>query len=154
VFDIDTGAWSNAAPMLQPRNHHAALASGGVIYVFGGRDEQTSEITLTEAYDPATASWQPKAAMPTGRSGIAAAPLDDKVVVFGGEAFGSIRITFDDAEAYHPASDSWEALPPMPTARHGLGAATVSGRIYVLSGGPQAGLSYSDANEVLAPTAR
>jgi N-acetylneuraminic acid mutarotase len=87
--------------------------------------------------------------MPTGRSGIAAAVMDGNAFVFGGETFGSERRTFDEAEAYDPRTDSWTTLPPMPTARHGLGAATVGGRIHVLSGGPEAGLSYSSANEYL-----
>lgn len=37
---------------------------------------------------------------------------------------------------------------PMPTARHGLGATSYEDGIYVMGGGPQPGLSASDANEV------
>ena len=36
----------------------------------------------------------------------------------------------------------------MPTARYGLGVASVHDRIYVLGGGPQPGLSVSNANEI------
>jgi hypothetical protein len=39
-----------------------------------------------EAYDPATNSWEQRAPMPTARSGIAAAVLEGRVFVFGGEA--------------------------------------------------------------------
>ena len=120
-----------------------------MIYVFGGRDEQTNEMTQTEAYDPRADRWQAKAPLPTGRSGIAAAVLDGQIVVVGGETFGNVRRTFAEAEAYDPAADSWTALPPLPTSRHGLGAAVVGGRLFVLAGGPEAGLTYSDANEVL-----
>jgi hypothetical protein len=36
----------------------------------------------------------------------------------------------------------------MPTARHGSGALSVEDRIYVIGGGPESGLSVSDANEI------
>jgi hypothetical protein len=84
--------------------------------------------------------------MPTPRSGIAAAPLRERLFVFGGEAPTG---TFDRVDAYDPAGDAWTTWAPMPTARHGLGAATVADRIFVISGGPTPGGSYSSRNEVL-----
>jgi N-acetylneuraminic acid mutarotase len=149
TYDPATDTWISAASLNHPRNHHAAAMIAGSIYVFGGRDETTAEMTSTEALDPATGRWREVASMPTGRSGIAAAVMDGKAVVFGGETFASDRRTFDEAEAYDPQADAWTVLPPMPTARHGLGAATVGRRIHVLAGGPEAGLSYSGANEYL-----
>ena len=79
-----------------------------------------------------------------------AVALDGFVYLFGGEMF-SPRRTFDEAERYDPRADRWAALPPMPTARHGLGAGMLDGRIHVISGGPVAGLAFSDAHEVLSP---
>jgi N-acetylneuraminic acid mutarotase len=149
TYDPATNIWTSAASLNHSRNHHAAAVIAGVVYVFGGRDETTAEMTSTEAFDPATGRWREVAPMPTGRSGIAAAVMDGNALVFGGETFGSDRKTFDEAEAYDPLTDTWTTLPPMPTARHGLGAATVGGRIHVLAGGPEAGLSYSGANESL-----
>ena len=149
IYDPAADAWSSAAPLNHPRNHHAATVIAGVVYVFGGRDETTAEMTSTEAFDAATGRWREAASMPTGRSGIAVAVMDERAFVFGGETFDSDRRTFEEAEAYDPQADAWTALPPMPTARHGLGAASVGRRIHVLAGGPEAGLSYSGANEFL-----
>jgi N-acetylneuraminic acid mutarotase len=86
--------------------------------------------------------------MPTARSGIAAAVLEGRIFVFGGEATTG---TFSEVEAYDPKADRWSAYARLPTPRHGLGAATVSGRIYVISGGPTPGGSYSAANEIFTP---
>ena len=36
----------------------------------------------------------------------------------------------------------------MPTARHGLAAVAIGDKIYVIGGGPQPGLSVTDANEI------
>jgi Kelch motif. len=40
----------------------------------------------------------------------------------------------------------------MPTSRHGLGAASVQNKIYVIGGGPQPGLSVTNANEIFHVT--
>jgi N-acetylneuraminic acid mutarotase len=123
---------------------------GGKLYVIGGRIDGSyaHNLNVNEAYDPTTDSWTGRAALPTARSGIAAAVLDDEILVFGGE---SNQGTFNEVEAYDPRSDRWSTRPPMPTARHGLGAATLGGRVYVISGGPTPGGSYSAANEIYAP---
>jgi N-acetylneuraminic acid mutarotase len=86
--------------------------------------------------------------MPTERSGIAAAVLDGRIVVVGGEAPSG---TFHEVEGYEPKSNGWSSYARMPTARHGLGAATVAGKLYVISGGPTPGASASAANEILTP---
>jgi N-acetylneuraminic acid mutarotase len=92
--------------------------------------------------------WQRLAPLPTARSGIAAAVLQGRIFVMGGEAPGG---TFAQVEAYGPTRNRWTRHAPMPTPRHGLGAAAVAGRLYVLSGGPFPGASYSAANEFFTP---
>jgi hypothetical protein len=48
VFDIATGTWSPAAPMLTARNHHGASLIDGKIYVVGGRIGSTFIIGLLQ----------------------------------------------------------------------------------------------------------
>ena len=40
---------------------------------------------------------------------------------------------------------------PLPTPRHGLSATIVDGKIFAIGGGPEAGLSISNVNEVFNP---
>jgi N-acetylneuraminic acid mutarotase len=58
--------------------------------------------------------------MPTARSGIAAAGIEGRVFVFGGEGPAG---TFNQVEAYDAGTNGWSSHARMPTARHGLGAA-------------------------------
>ena len=58
--------------------------------------------------------------MPTARSGIAAAALDGRIFVFGGESPSG---TFGETESHEPVKNEWRTWTPMPTARHGLDAA-------------------------------
>jgi N-acetylneuraminic acid mutarotase len=99
-------------------------------------------------YDPSMERWTPRPALPTVRSGIAAAALNGRIFVFGGE---SGRGTHQEVESYDPTKNRWERWAPMPTARHGLGAAVINQSIYVIAGGPQPGATFSSANEVFTP---
>jgi hypothetical protein len=122
----------------------------GRLHVIGGRlgGSYARNLAVHEVYDPARDAWTPRAALPTARSGIAAAVLGRHVYVFGGEAPAG---TFAAVEAYDPGGDRWLMVAPMPTARHGLGAVAYGGRIYVLAGGPRPGASFSSQNEVFTP---
>ena len=49
---------------------------------------------------------------------------------------------------YDPKSNKWTIETPMPTPRHGLGAVAIDDKIYVIGGGPQPGMSVTNANEI------
>jgi N-acetylneuraminic acid mutarotase len=128
----------------------AVAALGGRLYAVGGRinGDYSRNLASNEAYDPPTDRWEQRAPMPTARSGIAAAVLEGRMFVFGGEGPAG---TFSQAEAYDARTNSWSSHARMPTARHGLGATAVGGRIYVVSGGPTPGDSVSAADEIFVP---
>ncbi|MEX2381605.1 MAG: kelch repeat-containing protein [Opitutales bacterium] len=151
VYDPQADSWETLATMPTGRDHLAVIAIDGKIYVSAGRAGGNFTMTETEIYDPAEDSWSTGAPMPTGRSGVAEVNHRGRFYVFGGEVFGDSPKTFDEAERYDPETDSWQQLPPMPTARHGLGAASIGDHIYVISGGPQPGFAFGDANERLTP---
>ena len=152
VFDPVEGTWTTLADLPTPRDHIAAITIDNEIVVLAGRNAATFTLTVNEIYNVITDTWREGADVPTGRSGVAAVELDGFVYLFGGETFDP-PTTFDEAERYDPRSDSWAALPLMPTARHGLAAGVLDGRIHVVSGGPQAGLAFSDIHEVLTTQA-
>jgi N-acetylneuraminic acid mutarotase len=152
AYDDASNSWTAAADLPTPRDHLVAQHSGavGYLYAIGGRRNVDfgENLDANEEYDVDTDTWAARAPLPTARSGIAAAFLDGRIYVFGGE--GS-QGTFDENEAYDPQTDTWDTLEPMPTARHGLGAAVVGDTIYVIGGGETPGLSVSGANEAFTP---
>jgi N-acetylneuraminic acid mutarotase len=148
VFDPATDRWTTAPELPTPRNHIAAATVGDDIVVLAGRNADTFTLTVNEIYNVATGTWRAGADVPTGRSGVAAVELDGFVYLFGGET-DNPSATFDDAERYDPKNDSWAKPPLMPTARHGLAAGVLADGIHVVSGGPQAGMAFSDVHEML-----
>jgi hypothetical protein len=51
--------------------------------------------------------------------------------------------------AYRPGSAAWTRLPDLPTPRHGLAVVGLGSVLHVIGGGPQPGLTVSDANQSL-----
>jgi N-acetylneuraminic acid mutarotase len=79
--------------------------------------------------------------MPTARSAVAWAVLNDKIYVGGGEVQTQEYLaTFRAFEAYDPATNTWERLPRMPVPRHGLAGGAVGNRIHMVSGDVQSSI--------------
>ena len=108
--------------------------------------------TTAERYDPRRRPWQALPAMRTPAGGIASARLrDGRIVVFGGEELigGREARRIREVELFDPRTRRWSALPDMRTPRHGLGGAALGNRVFAIEGGPQPGLSFSNAIEFL-----
>jgi N-acetylneuraminic acid mutarotase len=162
AFDTETNEWTQLKPMSLPRNHHDVAALDGKLYVMGGRVGSSysggcsTNVTLTEIYDVQSGTWSTGAPLPTARSGIAAAALDGKIHVLGGEGwiddFGGV---FRTHEVYDPKTNSWARAARLPTPRHGFAKAVIDGKLYAVSGVNNAGgagtLSVVAVNEVYTP---
>jgi N-acetylneuraminic acid mutarotase len=147
-YDPAGDRWTLVSPLPGPvnhamptaRNHLAAVAIDGLVYVVGGRFGAgfNSEMTdVLEIFDPGTNIWTAGASMPTVRGGLNAVAANGCLHVFGGEGSNGV---FAEHELYDPAAGSWRSLDPMPTPVHGVtGAAFLDGLIYLPGGGTAVG---------------
>jgi N-acetylneuraminic acid mutarotase len=143
-YDPATNTWRARSPMPTPRNHAAAGAVNGKIYVIGGRVGAAfigvaSDISVVEEYDPATDKWSaPRSRMPTTRSALGAGTYNGRIYVAGGEFQDPhMMATFRSVEAYDPATNTWSIMPSMPVSRHGLAAGVVGNRLLLVGGDVQ-----------------
>jgi N-acetylneuraminic acid mutarotase len=137
VYDVVAKTYRERAAAPTARNHALSGVIDGKLYVTGGRGpghegRDASNLTATEVYDPATDSWERRAALPTPRSGGAAAVLGGKLYVLGGGLPGDEVHAV--VERYDPATDSWERLGDLPVAMTGQRAVAVDGSLYVVGG--------------------
>jgi N-acetylneuraminic acid mutarotase len=149
TYNPKTESWISKSPMPTPRHHVASAVVDGNVYVFGGRVQGVSPITnvnVTEMYDPKMDKWITFEPIPSERSGISAASINNTAIyVFGGE---DLTKTYNNNEKYDVKNNKWESKEPLPTARHGLAAVSVNDKIYVIGGGPEPGLSVTSVNEI------
>jgi N-acetylneuraminic acid mutarotase len=148
AYDPLTNKWISKTSMPTARHHAASATVDNKIYVVGGRTVGSSSlvnINVNEMYDTETEKWTAVGSMPSKRSGIAAAAVNNSFFVFGGE---DLTRTYDNNEEYDTEDGKWTSQEPMPTSRHGLAAVSVGERIFVIGGGPKPGLSVCDVNEI------
>ena len=154
VYNPLSDTWETKAPMPTARDHHAVISLDTLIYSIGGRNFSLNigSSGITEAYSPASNKWYLIDSLFWIRSGFSLGALNGKIYAVGGEWFspsGSGIVAH--IEVFDPKLNNWEFLTTMNTTRHGLGLGIVNDTIYTISGGIQAGFSYSDVNEAFAP---
>jgi N-acetylneuraminic acid mutarotase len=140
VYNLDTGVWSTAAPMPNPKDHFSSLVLNGKIYALGGEHghdqlhEQQSDMWM---YDPATDAWTQRASMPIFKSHMESGTfvLDGKIVMAGGQTH-SFQPT-SNVVAYDPNTNSWATLAPLPAPRQGAIVHPIGNAIYITLGGTQ-----------------
>ena len=103
ILDLESGIWTDVAPMATKRANHSALVLlNGNVLVIGGGKQDGPYFKTTEIYDPETDTWKSGASMSKGRVAHTATLLSDgKVLVVGGK--GKITV----AEIYNPDTDTW-----------------------------------------------
>ncbi|GAB1313403.1 hypothetical protein MFIFM68171_03613 [Madurella fahalii] len=163
VFDVRRRAWGRLPPAARRlparRDHAGAAVVDGVLYVLGGRDRGQANVrgeVFALALDDKglRKGWvTKKARMPTPRGGVAAAEVDGKVYVFGGEGNPAegMEGMFTEVEVYDTRKDRWERLPPMEVPRHGTSAVAVGGGVYVPGGGIRQSAAPVDVFNVFWP---
>lgn len=153
-----TDGWRSVPGMTVARDHLAAEAVDGKIYVIGGRQARTASVwddiegvrAEVEILDTATGAWSLGRPLPSPRAGLGSGVAGRQVVVFGGEGpEGQDGANADGAFAlthiYDPASDSWRAGAPLDVARHGIASSELDGGIHAVGGGWGLGQGPNDA---------
>ena len=133
TFDPAPNLWETRASLPVPLHHAAAAAVGNRLFVIGGYTGGRVRWTASDAvyeFVPTREAWEPRAAMPTPRGGLAVAVLSDRIHALGGSGE---RVT-NAHEVYEPAANRWGAANAMPTARDHLAAVAFQGRVWALGG--------------------
>jgi N-acetylneuraminic acid mutarotase len=88
--------------------------------------------TPSPATSLAVPHWTPRASMPTGRYGAAAAVVNATIYAIGGYTNGTATAV---VEAYDSSTDTWTTKAPMPAGpRSYLAAGVVNGIVYAVGG--------------------
>ena len=146
MYDPATDTWTTRASMPTPRTEFGIAVYKNKIYCISGESGYDKEdlggvyTDVNEVYDPATDTWEKKAAITTPRYGMCANVVDGKVYIMGGGIHAPYPINTCSAlnEVYDPETDTWTEKNPLPISVLEAASAVVDDRIYVLGG--QAGL--------------
>ena len=84
----------------------AVASSGTKLFAVGGWDSGSNVLDTLEIYESTTDSWSTAAPMPTARSDLAAAIVDNTLFALGGQDWSG---TLDVVEAFDIEGGSWSA---------------------------------------------
>ena len=143
---IDNEHWETAAPPSVKRSSAAGTRLDDRIYTFGGRQggKQAKNLTFCEVYDKRADRWETIRPLPFAVAGLTAVPLDGKILVAGGEAFGpggnwKTGAAHNYLWIYDPHSDTWQDNNVLPEPRHGHGAVSINDSVYLIGGAKKVG---------------
>src|SRR5882724_855124 len=114
MFDPQTAAWKDLAPMPKGGSHVGLAALDGKIYVAGGFTGRPHNAPINQfaVYDPAANKWQTLAPIPMALGSVSLAGVQGKIHALGGRLAG--EVTVDMHAVYDPGSAKWSAAAPLP----------------------------------------
>lgn len=115
MLSLDTTAfplrWELAPAMIEPREHFGAVSVSGRIWVFHGRNENSTHMRGAESWAPGEGSWRAEPAAPIGTSANVLAAVGSCVYSFGGEFIASnITGTLVNSQAFHIPTRTWRLV--------------------------------------------
>ena len=131
VFDPSLNAWTptpSSVPVLLG-GLTAAVAVNEKIYCLGEFNGDPRFFV----FDTSTNDWTTATPMPTPRRDAAAAVVNGKIYLVGGQSPFDFQ-PLDSVEAYDPSTNTWSSAAPLPTARVGLKAVALNGNVYAVGG--------------------
>ena len=115
------------------------------LYVMGGYD--SGPTNFNQSFDMNTLTWSLNSSMPTTRSVLSSAQIEDDIYVIGG--WPGEQLAF---ERYNVITNTWEILPNIPTPRHSVNtAAAINGKVYFFAGKNAWLTTYFNKNEMYDP---
>jgi hypothetical protein len=143
VLRAGSPAWERGPDLPNPSEHLAATAAGGRAYAIAGRYQSLEgNLDTVFSYAPGERGWRKEPHLNHSRGGIGAAAPAGHPCVAGGEAPDG---TVPSVECL--VDGRWRDVATLAVPRHGVAVAAVGPTVHVIGGGPQPGLSVSDAHE-------
>jgi hypothetical protein len=124
----------------------AVAAHDGRVYAIGG-DTPGGVTNVVEAFDLEDNTWSSVASKPAAVSQIAAAVIDDRIIVPGGMSASGVPTR--TVEVYQIQGDRWTTATPLPEPRAAYALAAFEGKAYLFGGGD--GFTYTSGAFVYDP---
>lgn len=143
VYDPGEGSWRVGPDLALPREHLAVAAAGDRVYAIAGRAGSLDNFRVVQSLDPRRdTEWRDEPEVADPRGGTAAAAVDGRVCVAGGEESAGTIASVECLDG-----DRWVGAARLARPRHGLAVVALDGRLHAVAGGERPGLFVSGAHE-------
>uniref|UniRef100_A0A8C8TIU3 Influenza virus NS1A binding protein n=1 Tax=Peromyscus maniculatus bairdii TaxID=230844 RepID=A0A8C8TIU3_PERMB len=132
-YDPHTDHWSFLAPMRTPRARFQMAVLMGQLYVVGGSNGHSDDLSCGEMYDPSIDDWTPVPELRTNRCNAGVCALDGKLYIVGGsDPYGQKGLK--NCDVFDPVTKSWTSCAPLNIRRHQSAVCELGGYLYIIGG--------------------
>uniref|UniRef100_A0A1A8IZC3 Influenza virus NS1A binding protein n=1 Tax=Nothobranchius kuhntae TaxID=321403 RepID=A0A1A8IZC3_NOTKU len=132
-FDPKEDCWTFIAPMRTPRARFQMAVLMGQLYVIGGSNGHSDELSCGETYDPHTDEWVQIPELRTNRCNAGVCSLNNKLYVVGGsDPCGQKGLK--NCDVFDPVAKTWSTCASLNIRRHQAAVCELDGSMYVIGG--------------------
>ncbi|XP_030631510.1 influenza virus NS1A-binding protein homolog B [Chanos chanos] len=132
-YDPKKDCWTFIAPMRTPRARFQMAVLMGQLYVMGGSNGHSDELSCGETYNPHADEWTQVPELRTNRCNAGVCALNNKLFVVGGsDPCGQKGLK--NCDSFDPVSKTWTNCAPLNIRRHQAAVCELDGFVYVIGG--------------------
>uniref|UniRef100_A0A7N6AQ36 BTB domain-containing protein n=1 Tax=Anabas testudineus TaxID=64144 RepID=A0A7N6AQ36_ANATE len=132
-YDPKEDHWTFIAPMRTPRARFQMAVLMGQLYVIGGSNGHSDELSCGEAYDPHADEWAQIPELRTNRCNAGVCSLNNKLYVVGGsDPCGQKGLK--NCDAFDPVTKTWSNCASLNIRRHQAAVCELDGFMYAIGG--------------------
>ncbi|XP_028823677.1 influenza virus NS1A-binding protein homolog A [Denticeps clupeoides] len=132
-YDPEADRWTFIAPMCTPRARFQMAVLMGQLYVMGGSNGHSDELSCGETYDPDTDEWTQVPELRTNRCNAGVCSLGNSLYVVGGsDPCGQKGLK--NCDSFDPVSRVWTNCAPLNIRRHQAAVCGLERFMYVIGG--------------------
>uniref|UniRef100_A0A672SYN3 Influenza virus NS1A-binding protein homolog B n=1 Tax=Sinocyclocheilus grahami TaxID=75366 RepID=A0A672SYN3_SINGR len=125
--------WTFIAPMRTPRARFQMAVLMGELYVMGGSNGHSDELSCGEMYNPKADEWIQVPELRTNRCNAGVCSLQNKLFVVGGsDPCGQKGLK--NCDSFDPVTKMWTSCAPLNIRRHQAAVCELNGFVYVIGG--------------------
>uniref|UniRef100_A0A8C9R5W2 Influenza virus NS1A binding protein n=1 Tax=Scleropages formosus TaxID=113540 RepID=A0A8C9R5W2_SCLFO len=132
-YDPLKNCWMFIAPMRTPRARFQMAVLMGQLYVMGGSNGHSDELSCGETYDPHADEWTQVPELRTNRCNAGVCALNNRLFVVGGSD-PSGQKGLKNCDAFDPISKTWTNCVPLNIRRHQAAVCELDNFMYVIGG--------------------
>jgi Streptogramin lyase len=132
-YDPVKNSWSATGKALMPtaRDTAGVAVVDGEIYVIGGYNQDSKYLSSVEAYNPATDTWEIKAAMKVPRRALGVCQLNNRIYAIGGY---NTEGDLSAVEVFDTSTGEWTQKADMSMKRSYLSIVPIYNSVYSIGG--------------------
>ncbi|GCB66890.1 hypothetical protein scyTo_0007958 [Scyliorhinus torazame] len=130
-YDMNDLKWNESKAFPLKIYGHSVVSHNGLIYVIGGKTDDSKCVNKLFVYNPKKSEWRELAAMKTARAMFGVAVHQSKIWIVGGVTDEGLTAA---SEAYDIMNNKWEVMPEFPQERSSINIISIAGLLYAIGG--------------------